>query len=471
MARIPMSPDVAELIGEAAEKVENRSLLMEKFCFHKLWPVVEEESHRGRQRVKWDEATRWSFVRIADGAAVLLRRDAQEKRRKAEGENVESHNRARLLGEAKIAETLASVSWDKPELASLRAQHTRRLIGLIQHGHRDRSRIVLARLEGRLAINLADSLVKNAGMALDRLFGLPYIPGSAVKGVARAAAYEELCAASGDGQARAFILFRSAFGTAESDFRPKGELASFRHLLGDAPADLRGGIAFLPAYPVDGAKVVVDLTNVHYPTYYQGDDKRGIAPGDVATLKEEKPQPNPFPCIEAGARFAFCLALTGRDRASELLVAADRWLRQALTVRGLGAKTAAGFGWFSIESGQALAELLAEEDHAREAERKAAEVAAAEKLAVAREIARKAALKPEDRLKEEILRLPDQAFAAKVLEVASLAAEEQRAVLLALMDPVKRDRWKKWKKSDKDTDGKRVAAVLAAAKFHNISIP
>ncbi len=42
-ATIPIAGDVAELIGPSAERVENRSLLLDKFVFHKSWPVVETE--------------------------------------------------------------------------------------------------------------------------------------------------------------------------------------------------------------------------------------------------------------------------------------------------------------------------------------------------------------------------------------------------------------------------------------------
>ncbi len=453
-----MTADVAALIGDAAEKVENRSLLLEKFSFHKLWPVSEGD----RGPIKWDEASRWSFIRIADGASSLLRRDADEKRRRSRGQNVETQKREHLLREAKIADTLSSVSWDKPDLVSLRANHTRRFLGLFQAGGQNRSRALIAKLEGRLAINLADSLIRNAGIALDRLFGMPYVPGSAVKGAARATALEEVMAAEGEERARLFDLFRCVFGTADNDYKPHEELAVFRDILGDRPANLRGSVAFLPAYPVSEAKMVVDLTNVHFPEYYRT--------GASADLKRENPQPNPFPCVESGARFAFCLVLTGNDHAPELLPAAERWLIQALTVRGLGAKTAAGYGWFSIEPPRVIAALFAEEAHARESEARAVQKAADDAAAAEAEAARKATMSPEDRHLEIYCLLPDQDFATKAASVAALLPEEQRALLRALNTPAKRDRWKKWKKSDKETDKKRVATLLAASKAQNIPL-
>lgn len=462
MARIPMSPSVAGLIGNSAEKVENRSLLLEKFSFHKDW---------GLDGLRANDAHRWSLMRIATGGAAEIRREAERRGADAERPNVDAEKADRLREEARLAGALARTAPATSDLAELRARHTRRFLGLFQSTCKDRSRALVGKLEGRLAINLADSLMRNAGIALDRLFGLPYVPGSAVKGVTRAIALEELSTAIGSDRERLFDLFRRVFGTADNDFKPKRELAAFRDRLGDRPANFRGAVAFLPAYPIDEAKVVVDLTNVHFPTYYQGDRKKEIAPGLPSSLATESPQPNPFPCVEAGARFAFCLVATGADKAPLLLESAERWLAHALTVRGLGAKTAAGYGWFSIEPKEVIAALLAEDSRLREAEAQVAKRTAEAVATAAADAARKAALKPEDRIKEDLMRLPDQDFAGKVLGLATLSTDEQRAILLALNAPAKRDRWKKWKKSDKDTDRKRVAVALEASKTLGIPLP
>lgn len=379
-ATIPMSSDVAELIGTTAERVENRSLLLDKFVFHKKWPVVEEHTPWGRGFVKWDEASRWSFMRITDGAEQILRREAAEKRRKANGRDITIENKNRFLAEAKIAETLAVVKWDSKELATLRASHTRRFIGLFRSAYGDHASITIGQLEGRLAINLADSLIQNAGICLDRLFGLPYIPGSAVKGVCRHAALEELKATKGETRKKLLEQAITVFGCTKNDFEAakptrkpseKGKSAGdfFTFLDLSEPKDQKGAVSFLPAYPVNDAKVVVDLTNVHYPLYYGGDRKRNITAGLESSLKEEKPQPNPFPAVETGAQFAFCLVLNSIHSDTSLLTAAQRWLETALTIRGLGAKTAAGYGWFSIREdslNKVISEGEIEEKNARE---------------------------------------------------------------------------------------------------------
>lgn len=343
-ATIPMPGDLAELIGPAAQRVENRSLLLDKFVFHKKWPVVEETTRRGRDFVKWDEASRWSFIRIADGAENLLRKEAAAKRQRANGRDVEPGNKTRYEAEAKIAETLANTNWDSKELATLRANHTRRFLGLFRSAYGDRAAITIGQLEGRLAINLADSLIQNAGICLDRLFGLPYIPGSAVKGVTRHTALEELRAATPADRPALLQAYLAIFGHTAQDLRDLTDPSDQSN-----PSDQKGAIAFLPAYPLNEARIVVDLTNVHYPDYYRT--------GRPEDQSRENPRPNPFPAVEVGAHFAFCLLLNGINNDPDLLTQARRWLEKALTERGLGAKTAAGYGWFSLQP-EALKKLL-----------------------------------------------------------------------------------------------------------------
>jgi len=434
-ATIPMAGDVAELIGPAAEAVENRSLLLDKFVFHKKWPAAQD-AYGGE--VKWDEASRWSFMRIADGASQILSKEAQDKKQRARGNNVEPENKERYLAEAKLAESLAAVKWDTKELSALRAAHTRRLVGLFRSACGDKCSVTIGQLEGRLAINLADSLIQNAGICLDRLFGLPHVPGSAVKGVCRHAALAELKAATGQAREDVFERFRSVFGTADNDFA-KGDLKPWRDLLAGRSEDQKGGVAFLPAYPLNEARIVVDLTNVHYPDYYHS--------GHTADLSKERPRPNPFPAVETGAQFAFCLMLNGVNDDPENLKAAQRWLEQALTVHGMGAKTAAGYGWFSIQN-QVLEALDASAKKEAEAAAKAEEEKRQATAAEQAEKIRIASLSPEQAAADGLLKLNDEAFAAFAKELASKEEIQQRAFIALLnQNKVKRERWRTWKKN------------------------
>lgn len=436
-----MPGDLAEVVGSAAERVENRSLLLEKFAFHKKW---------GLDGVEPNDAHRWTLLRIAEGGDVELAREARKRAGDAErlaqrGRNPEKA--ARLRVEAALANTLASTAKPPTDLAALRAQHTRRFLGLFRSAFGNRACVTIGQLEGRLAINLADGLIQNAGICLDRLFGLPFIPGSAVKGVCRHAALEELKKATGDQRAKLFRIVVSVFGAATSDFEAprsprgrddKGKAAGsfFPYLDLTEPINQKGAVSFLPAYPVNESKVVVDLTNVHTPEYYRT--------GEIESLANERPLPNPFPVVEAGAQFAFCLVLNRIDQDPALLDHARRWLEMALTVHGLGAKTAAGYGWFALRP-DVLTALEEEEARSEAARRAAAEAAEQARRAQLAEEARQAGLSPEDRAAEQLLRLSDDDFAAFAKALSGKSEPEQRAFFKLLGGP-KRDRWKAWKR-------------------------
>lgn len=412
-AAIPMSGDVAELIGANAEKVENRSLLLDKFIFHKGW---------GSDGIKRDSAHRWSLLRVTEGGPEELSREAQEAD-KTSRRDINPEKAARLSVEARLAENLASSVRPSGDLSSLRQTHTRRFLGLFRSAYGDRASITIGQLEGRLAINLANGIIPNAGICLDRLFGLPYIPGSAVKGVCRHTALEELkTAKETEKQRELFELFRLVFGTADNDFE-KGDLKAFHHLLRDRPENQKGAVSFLPAYPVNEARIVVDLTNVHYPDYYRT--------GRTKYLPKESPQPNPFPAVETGAQFAFCLVLHDPKSDAALLKAAGRWLEIALTERGLGAKTAAGYGWFSLcpkVLEQIEAELRKEKEEAE----------------------RLASLSPDERVEDAIRKLEDEAFATFAKTLAEKPEIEQRAFFRVLESKDKREKWRTWKKRKPD---------------------
>jgi len=98
----------------------------------------------------------------------MLTREASTKRYSANGNNVSPENRNRLLAEAQIAETLAKISWDAKELVALRSRTRVDFLSLFRSAYAERALVIIGQLEGRLAINLADSLIQNAGISLDR---------------------------------------------------------------------------------------------------------------------------------------------------------------------------------------------------------------------------------------------------------------------------------------------------------------
>ena len=329
LAKPPIVGDVAELIGDYAEKVENRSLLLSKFPIHKCWPVDPYAPER-----KWDDASRWSFIRVAEDGFSVLERELNRKEQLAQGRNVSEENRARHMEDADLIRRLKSCACRRlnPSLAKLRKEHVLQFVTRFAD-HPDRHLVLIGKLCAPLAINLSDSLLQNAGICLDRLFGEPYIPGSAVKGVSRHVALSRLKSGR-----MTVDVFQRLFGTADVDFSDKGDLADFAENVPVEKRNRRGGFDFLSAYPISDVQVSVDMTNVHYPDYYQS--------GRPEDLAIEKPRPNPFPVTSSGASFAFCVVRNGMAGDASLAELMREIVREALETQGIGAKTAAGYGWF-----------------------------------------------------------------------------------------------------------------------------
>ena len=85
----------------------------------------------------------------------------------------------------------------KDEIASVVAchgKHARRIPALAPAG----ACVFRSKLGGRLIVNQAGGILENAGLCLHRHFGDPFLPGSAVKGLARHAAWLEWSAAEGE---------------------------------------------------------------------------------------------------------------------------------------------------------------------------------------------------------------------------------------------------------------------------------
>jgi len=259
-----------------------------------------------------------------------------------------------------------------------------------------------AQLQSRLMVNMAGGVMENAGLCLDR-FGLPYIPGSAVKGCARRAALAALhewcetgtkptgadnplapCCADFTTPAEMLAAIARVFGWCEQDWSDRSNQSDFlwacgqnhreiwhtaaqalathfgwkiadKH--GDTPwkslPNFAGSVSFLPAYPVDLGKTgKVDGLPIELPplgkleldvvTCHHRDYYAGKLP--IATDTEE-PVPVVFPAVAPGHVFAFAIVpLRGAD--ARLVQHARTWLATGLSAFGLGAKTNAGYGWF-----------------------------------------------------------------------------------------------------------------------------
>jgi CRISPR type III-B/RAMP module RAMP protein Cmr6 len=340
---IPMSRDVAMLIGDFAESVENRSLLYEKYSLAKVWG---QESGR-----KLDDAGRWSVLRIVTRGSDLLKADANRRERNASGRNVQPQKADRLRREAQLARKLAQIARPDARLAEAAAANARQFLNDLKRAFVGRVTTFEATLAGRLLVNLAGGVVENAGICLDRCFGLPFLPGSAVKGIARAQALWEIRQAPAADKERLLRAAMLLLGFGGRDITGDFAWAAGEGRIAQEVAEsicgteFKGTASFLPAYPTTAPKLVVDMVNPHYPDYYRGGRQRAT--------DDENPVPNYFPAVEAGSAFGFAVLLNrlpemGGLDAKTLLEQCKAWLERAITSKGAGAKTAAGYGWFVL---------------------------------------------------------------------------------------------------------------------------
>ncbi len=176
-----------------------------------------------------------------------------------------------------------------------------------------RFRCVKLRLRTRLFIGLTGGGMLETGCAISRAHGTPYIPGASIKGMVAAHALERL---DGTGDA-----FRELFGARTTE---------------DRPAALSGLLAFHDAWWVPESAerpLVKEVVTTHHPDYYSKE-------GAVPATDFDSPVPN----AQVAVQGAFLFVIEGPR---EWLDFAERMLISALTTRGAGAKTRAGYGLFA----------------------------------------------------------------------------------------------------------------------------
>lgn len=320
--------------------------------------------------------------------------------------------------------------------------------------------ILLAKLQSRLMVNMAGGVMKNAGLCLDR-FGVPYIPGSSVKGCARRMAIQTLLEAREADQsagrlARLLADIALIFGWGEQDWSEKKQddrfLSDFAYAVGAGSwsevssqaqtllpktNQFAGAVSFLPAYPfqLPPKDLELDVITCHHQKYYEG--KMPVA------LDTEEPIPVKFPAAAANLVFQFVIvpirihrhSLSQTDTTLHLL--ALEWLGQGLETFGVGAKTAAGYGWFDCsEAAQTAAREAIARREKEEAQRRQAEAAAAAQKA--KEEAERnrremmANLTPDQQEDLKAAQLKEDQFRSALENFAKKTPEEQKALVRAL---------------------------------------
>jgi CRISPR/Cas system CMR subunit Cmr6 (Cas7 group RAMP superfamily) len=153
-------------------------------------------------------------------------------------------------------------------------------------------------------VNLVSPSPLELALALHTHYGFPILPASGLKGLARSVHDKD------------FVAY------------------------GDEQQEAVGTVAILDGWPIK-FQVSLDMMTPHYPKWYGGES--GSLPDDT-----ESPVPIPFLSIRSGALFEVTLIARDARRAQEDLGVVTNDLCLGLRERGLGAKTAAGYGVFEI---------------------------------------------------------------------------------------------------------------------------
>lgn len=188
----------------------------------------------------------------------------------------------------------------------------------------------------RWIVGLGNQTALETGITLHHTYGVPYIPGSALKGLTQALVELENPTNLSDEKKVELFGIQTARSSSEDHETPAAK----------TPEEQRAGeVVFVGAFPTceDPPQLKVDVMTPHFPQYYQGDRDD--------PLEIEDPTPIPF-LVVSGGTYKVILALRrGKNSAAgtnsgSLLEDAQKLCRQALDEMGIGGKTAKGYGYF-----------------------------------------------------------------------------------------------------------------------------
>lgn len=182
-----------------------------------------------------------------------------------------------------------------------------------------RATLFNASLDWRMVIGLGGETVLETDLTLHHLYAIPFIPGSALKGLTR------------------------AYVTGEIDEHKSLDIekddATVQRIFGSQ--EHAGTVLFFDAVPLNGeVQFVVDIMNPHYPEYYGG---------NKPPTNDQSPVPVTFLTV-TNTTFTFALASRhpGDPQHEADLKDAMKWLQEAIEKYGVGGKTSAGYGYFKM---------------------------------------------------------------------------------------------------------------------------
>ena len=178
-----------------------------------------------------------------------------------------------------------------------------------------------SQMDWRMVVGLGGNHVQETNMMLDHVYGIPYLPGSAFKGVVRSWVIQEYFNDENE-------AMRDIQNGDPAQLQQKKK--DFFAVFGSQKA--AGKVQFLDALPASGVDFDIDIMNPHFSDYYRGT----TFPTDDQTLIQIY-----FLALK-NTPFQFLIVA----KAAGPLQLAKDWFMEAIQNRGFGAKSAVGYGYF-----------------------------------------------------------------------------------------------------------------------------
>lgn len=206
------------------------------------------------------------------------------------------------------------------------------------------SEIISAKTVAPLVVGFGSQTAYEVGFEFSRPYGMPRIPGSALKGAMRRVAAEAL----GIFEVRDLDGNNSRFN--KEDFQPSMTVEEVLELVKEerqaaardwmevfGHRDGAGSFVVYDAWlePTENF-LMADVMSVHHPNYYSGKQE--------VPLETDEPVPISYLSVMPGKSFSFAIRAGSPDMLDSLM----KLLEEALVVKGIGAKTTMGYGRFKL---------------------------------------------------------------------------------------------------------------------------
>jgi len=203
--------------------------------------------------------------------------------------------------------------------------HTDRQINLVRHLQGSSQRYIT---DWHFVTGMGNSHPVENGFSWHPTLGVPYLAGSAVKGLVRAWVERN-----------------------EDALQPDEKNARLKRWFGTQDkkdvAEQAGGFLFFDAIPDEPPSLLCDIMTPHMGKWYSEGDKGNINNSAAIPADWHEPVPVPFLAVKK-TRLVFSIAPRQPAMAEELNTV-FAVLKEALEWLGAGAKTAAGYGYFSLD--------------------------------------------------------------------------------------------------------------------------